>query len=318
MTAVTGQAAAAAPELIHHALVYGSDEAFLSATTGFCRDGLAGGDRVLAVTTPANIGLLEDALGPAAAGVEFVAADDWYGAPGRTLAAYGRYVDAHKVRHRRVRIIGEPVWHGRSPAEEAEWTRYESVINAAFAGSPAWIVCPYDERTLPERIVADARRTHPKLLTGSAEHDSHAYTDPAAFAHASDHLPLPPPAGAGEEIRFDADLGRMRQRVAARAAALGLSAGQIDRLLLAVNEVAANAVQHGGGHGRILLWADAAGIGCDVADPGRLSTPFPGYLPPDPLADRGHGLWVVRQLCELLEIRTGRNGTQVRLHLARG
>nr|BFE79022.1 hypothetical protein GCM10020093_016230 [Planobispora longispora] len=179
------------PELVHHALIYDSDEAFLAATAGFCLDGLAAGDKVLAVTTAANIGLLKDGLGQISDGVQFVTAQDWYDTPGRTLAAYNRYVNAHKTHHRRVRIIGEPVWHGRSPAEEAEWTRYESVINAAFEGSPAWIVCPYDERVLPERVVSDARRTHPQLLTGDTARDSRVYTDPAAFTHASDHLPLP-------------------------------------------------------------------------------------------------------------------------------
>ncbi|MBG0826649.1 sensor histidine kinase [Planomonospora sp. ID67723] len=318
MSAITAQDAGAAPKLVHHALIYGSDESFLAATTGFCLDGLTAGDKVLAVTTPVNTGLLRDSLGRDSGAVEFVTAEDWYDAPGRTLAAYNRYVDEHKVRHRRIRIIGEPVWHGRTPAEEAEWTRYESVINAAFADSPAWIVCPYDTRVLPERVVADARRTHPNLLAGSAAQISHVYADPAAFTHAADRLPLPPPpAGADAEIRFDADLGRMRQQVSARATALGLSAELTGRLLLAVNEVAANAVQHGGGSGRIRIWADHAAVGCDVVDPGRMDTPFPGYLPPDPRAEHGHGLWVVRQLCDLLEIRTGQDGTQVRLHLGR-
>ncbi|GII05170.1 sensor histidine kinase [Planobispora takensis] len=308
----------AEPELRHHALIYDSDEAFLAATTGFCLDGLAGGDRVLVVTGEANIGLLTGSLGPAAADVEFVTTRKWYGTPGRTLAAYARYVDTHREHHPRVRVVGEPLWEGRSPAEEAEWTRYESVINAAFAGSPAWIICPYDERVLPERVVADARRTHPGLLSGSIERTSDAYTDPAAFMHAADHLPLPsPPAGAVTEIRFDADLRRMRRQVGARAVALGLPEEQIGRLLLAVHEVAANAVQHGGGHGRIRLWADRDGVGCDVIAPGRIHTPLVGYLPPDSGAAHGHGLWVVRQLCDLLEIRSGPRGTQVRLRLTR-
>ncbi|GIH80525.1 sensor histidine kinase [Planobispora longispora] len=306
------------PELVHHALIYDSDEAFLAATAGFCLDGLAAGDKVLAVTTAANIGLLKDGLGQISDGVQFVTAQDWYDTPGRTLAAYNRYVNAHKTHHRRVRIIGEPVWHGRSPAEEAEWTRYESVINAAFEGSPAWIVCPYDERVLPERVVSDARRTHPQLLTGDTARDSRVYTDPAAFTHASDHLPLPlPPAGTHVESTFDADLGRTRRLVSAWATALGLADGTAGRLVLAVNEVVVNAVRHGGGHGRIRLWADHSVIRCDVTDSGRLRAPFPGYLPPDPAADRGHGLWVVRQLCDLLEIRGGEHGTQVRLHLSR-
>jgi anti-sigma regulatory factor (Ser/Thr protein kinase) len=305
------------PELVHQALFYDSDQAFLAPLTGFCLDGLAAGDKILAVTTEANIDLLAGALGGAAADVSFVPALSWYDAPGRTLAAYHRYVDAHKHFHERVRIIGEPVWDGRDAVAEAEWTRYESVINAAFADSPAWVVCPYDERALPERITADARRTHPSVLTASGTLHSPAYTDPAAFTCAIDHQPLPEPFGTVMEIPFDDHLHRMRRRLSAHAIELGLDAEEVNRLVLAVNEVAGNAVQHGGGHGRILLWADETTVVCDVTDSGRMELPHPGYLPPDPTAGHGHGLWIVRQLCELLEIRTHDDGTQIRLHLAR-
>jgi anti-sigma regulatory factor (Ser/Thr protein kinase) len=317
MNATDTPTTGASPVLIHQALIYDSDESFLSATLGFCRDGLDQGERVLAVTTAANLALLAEGLGDAADDMEFVTADAWYDAPGRTLTAYGRYVDVHKVRHGRVRIIGEPVWHGRSQAEESEWTRYESVINAAFADSPAWIVCPYDARVLPEQIVADARRTHPALLVGSGAQASPHYSEPDRFTCATDHLPLPPLPDAAVEIRFGADLAAMRRQVQAWAIAYELTGEQAERLLLAVNEVAANAVQHGAGHGRIRLWADKASIVCDVLDLGQLDHPYPGYLPPDPAAGRGHGLWVVRQLCDVLQIRAGEQGTQFRLHLAR-
>ncbi|MGJ6967408.1 anti-sigma factor RsbA family regulatory protein [Streptosporangium sp. G11] len=319
MSTITAQPADTASELIHQALIYDTDQAFLSATTAFCLDGLARDDKVLAVTTDANIELLRAALGDAAGRVEFVAAREWYEAPGRTLAAYNSYVNTHSPAHRRIRIIGEPVWHGLGERQEAEWTRYESMLNVAFAGSPAWIVCPYDARTLPGRIVADARRTHPNLLVGLHPRVSHDYSDPAAFTHPADHHPLPPPPAGTEvtTIRFDADLFRMRRLVAARAATFGLSGERAERFLLAVNEVATNAVEHGGGHGEIRLWADGPAIGCDIVDPGRMETPFPGYLPPDPTVLGGHGLWVVRQVCDLLEIRTGRPGTHFRLHLSR-
>lgn len=311
----------ARPELTHQALIYGSDEAFLAATTAFCLDGLAAGDKVLAVTTTANVGLLRAHLGGAAGEVEFVDADDWYHAPGRTLGAYSRYVEEHKGAHERVRIIGEPVWHGRDLLEEAEWTRYESVINAAFADSPAWIVCPYDERVLPEHIVAHARRTHPQVLTGDEVQASGVYTDPAAFTYDGDRLPLPhPPASASRtvmDIAFGSDLGPMRQQVASHARRLGLSGERMGVLVMAVSELATNAVRHGAGHGRVRLWHEGARVVCDVTDPGRLEVAFPGYLPPDPAAPHGHGLWVVRHQCDLLQVRSGPEGTQIRLHLKR-
>ncbi|MEU8247796.1 sensor histidine kinase [Nonomuraea sp. NPDC048916] len=312
-----------APTLIHQALLYDGVETFGSVASRFCLDGLARGDRVLAVVTPPNIEALEAVLGADAARVELVDAREWYDTPGRTLDAYTRYVDGHRADHPRIRVLGEPVWQGFDQAQEAEWTRYESVINAAFADSPAWIMCSYDTRALPGHIADDARRTHPELVTGDDTMVSPAYTPPAEFGHARDLLPLPPPGSAdGARFVFDADLALLRQRVASWAAARDVPAEPADRLTLAVNEVATNAVEHGGGHGEILLWIDGDSVCCDVVDPGRpgggATEPFAGYLPPASATARGHGLWVARRLCDLVEVRTDRPGTQIRLRLRRG
>ncbi|WP_447002210.1 anti-sigma factor RsbA family regulatory protein [Saccharothrix isguenensis] len=304
------------PGLVHQGLIYDTDEQFLAATVPFCLDGLDRDDAVLAVTTTANITLLRDSLGDDARRVEFVDADSWYRAPGRTLAAYHRYVDDRSARHQRIRIIGEPVWHGRDPLATAEWTRYESVINLAFADSAAWIVCPYDTRALPEQVVADARRTHPDLVTGPVAEPSPAYVDPALFCGESEHRPT-----AGEKsaagMRFGPDLSAARRFTATNAAALGLPPADTATLVIAVNEVVANAVEHGGGSGRLSLHRAGRRITCDITDngPSPLTDWFTGYLPPDPARTRGHGLWIVRQLCDLIEIHPTATGTTVRLHL---
>ncbi|PPS77008.1 MULTISPECIES: sensor histidine kinase [Streptomyces] len=305
--------------LIHQGLIYDTDEQFLAATVPFCLDGLARDDAVLAVTTPANIDLLRQQLGDASGEVEFIAAEKWYDAPGRTLAAYHRYVDQRTGdtgRHRQVRVIGEPVWHGRDALETTEWTRYESVINMAFADCPAWIVCPYDARVLPPPVVADARRTHPQLVTGPTAESSVHYAAPARDGVWHRELARPPQDGRESVMRFGADLTAVRTFVAAKAVSLGMSATDADRLTFAVNEVATNAVQHGGGTGQVTLWRDGRRIVCDVTDSGRTTAGwYLGYLPPSPAQLRGHGLWAVRQLCDLMEVQAQRTGTTVRLHL---
>ncbi|MBT2468993.1 sensor histidine kinase [Streptomyces sp. ISL-66] len=311
-----------APRLVHQGLVYGSDEAFLAATVPFCLDGLQQDEAVLAVTTPANIDLLRQQLGSAAGAVHYIAADDWYQTPGSTLGAYYRYVDERTAtgRHPQVRVIGEPVWHGRDALETDEWTRYEAVINLAFAHCPAWIVCPYDTRTVPDRIVADARRTHPQLVTGPAAETSGHYAPPEGTVWHRNLSPVPAP-GSNATMRFGTDLHRVRSFVARHSAQLGMSPQGAERLMFAVNEVAANAVQHGGGHGEVSVWRTGHKVICEISDPGP--TRFPadtgwtlGYLPPDPSRPRGHGLWTVRQLCDLVEVHTGGPATVVRVHLS--
>ncbi|MET1076094.1 MAG: sensor histidine kinase [Umezawaea sp.] len=295
--------------LDHRGLVYGTDEQFLAGTVLFCQEGLDRDDAVLAVTTAANIGHLRDSLGVDAHRVEFVDSTAWYDTPGRTLAGYRRYVDEHSDRHPRTRIVGEPVWGGRDVLETAEWTRYESILNLAFANSAASIVCPYDTRVVPVEVVDDARRTHPDLVTGP----SPAYVAPDLFDGVDHRWPI---TDDGAELAFADDLTAVRRFVASTATALGMSSARVDALVIAVNEVATNAVEHGGGAGRVALRRTGHRIVCDVTDTGSASGLdwFTGYLHPDPAHPHGHGLWVARQLCDYLQIRVVATGSTIRLH----
>ncbi len=306
---------------VHQALAYGSEGEFLAATVPFVRAGLRHGEVVLAVTTLTNIGLLRQALGPDAARVEFVDAAGWYLQPARTLAAYDYYVNSRSSRSSgQVRVIGEPVWSGRVAAEITEWKRYESVLNVAFAQAAAWIICPYDRRVLHPDILADALRTHPELVVGDQGQHSAAYANPMAFAAECDRQPLPLPRAVTATLPFDGgNLWRLRRFVTRYARRVGLAEVRLQELVLSVNEVAANAIRHGGGHGTVRLWVEGGALVGEIADPGQWAVAgSPGYLPPDPAARSGVGLWVVRQLCDRVEIRAGSPGTTVRLRVAIG
>lgn len=115
-------------------------------------------------------------------------------------------------------------------------------------------------------------------------------------------------------------LARMRYAVAAHGAALGLAGERLEAMVVIVHELAANAVVHGGGRGRLRLWAgddavycevsdDGPGIGSDGASAGRgpawpFNAPPPGY-------ERGRGIFCVRQLADRVDIRSGADGTVV-------
>lgn len=171
---LVGAAAAVAPKLLEHrALVYDSDAAYLASVVPFVREGIARGDCVLVVTARAQTRRLRRALGDDADGVEFRDSAEWYRSPIGALTNYRAFMDDRFAEGARwVRIIGEPLWAGRSRAEVAEWTRYESMLNLALASAPATIVCPYDARSASRGILAGAGHTHP----GSA-----AYREPEEF-----------------------------------------------------------------------------------------------------------------------------------------
>lgn len=180
---LVGGDATISPQLLgHRVLVYGSDDEYLEAAVPFLLEGLARSEAVLTVPTKHQVDLLHDALGDDAQRIEFLDSAEWY----RSLrdAADG-YLSVVKERFERgapwIRIVAEAVWAGRSEAGVAEWFTYESLVNLALASSPATIVCSYDGRTLPDRVLADAHRTHPELVAAGDHTPNLAYREPLDF-----------------------------------------------------------------------------------------------------------------------------------------
>jgi anti-sigma regulatory factor (Ser/Thr protein kinase) len=301
---------------IHQALRYASDAEFLAGTVGYAGDGLDAGDAVLAVVSERNIALLGVALGDRSGEVEFVDARDWYDYPSRTLGRYHAYCDGYGP-DRRVRVIGEPVWTGRSAFETREWTRYESLLNVAFDGSGHWILCPYDTRALPADVVRDASRTHPELTEGAAD-----FTDPAhLYAECDEQRPDPLPAGPDDIPFARGGSAAVRQGLAAYARRVGLPEQRTYDLVAAVHETVVNALRYGGGRGVVRLRGDPEYVICEIRDEGAHSSaptpPFPGHLPPVPRAPNGHGMWVVRQLADLVTEDLDPSGSAVQLYFRR-
>jgi anti-sigma regulatory factor (Ser/Thr protein kinase) len=166
---------------------------------------------------------------------------------------------------------------------------------------------------------------------------------------------------------FDsATLYALRAAVQAHADRAGLSENRINEVVLAVHELAANAIAHGGGRGRLRMWDLPGALSCEVVDgglanaaaaPGGSEAPDPWPSPPGlsevpgaapapseaqgaapapseaqgaapapseaqgaapglseaqgawPAKD-GHGLWLVRQVADHLDLRSGRRGTR--------
>jgi len=85
--------------------------------------------------------------------------------------------------------------------------------------------------------------------------------------------------------------------------------------VMAVNEAATNSLQHGGGSGTLRTWSEVDRVVCEVADRGRFAAPLAGRVRPGSDTAPGRGLWLANQLCDLVQVRTSRHGTTVRLHM---
>ncbi len=112
----------------------------------------------------------------------------------------------------------------------------------------------------------------------------------------------------------------LRAAVQAHADRAGLPEDRASEVVLAVHELAANAIAHGAGHGRLRMWDVTGALSCEVVDIGRAGRPDAAGGPDtaggswtvtDPWpAEDGHGLWLVRQVADQLDLRSGPRGTR--------
>jgi anti-sigma regulatory factor (Ser/Thr protein kinase) len=293
----------------HDALLYGSDAEYLAGTVPFVQEGLDAGEPVLVAVAPDRIALVRAALGSDARRVQFADMTELGGNPARIIPAWADFL-AEFAGDGPVRGIGEPVWAGRSEPELAEAQLHEALLNRAFAGRPGfWLRCPYDVSTLPPEVVAEAHRSHPIITRGDdAEPQS-------SVAHGTLAGTLPEPWAVSAEFRYDRDgLAAVRGLALDHAVRCGLDDAQARRLVLAVHEAAANSVRHGGGGGLLRIWVEPGAAVCEISDRGWVTDPLAGRVRPLMRSGGGRGVWIINQVCDLVQLRSGPDGTVVRMY----
>jgi len=299
----------------HAAMFYRGERGFLEGALPFLREGLARDDPALVVVSPRKIALLREALGADAARVRFEDMTAVGRNPARIIPAWTAFAREASVEGRTLRGIGEPVCAERSPAELFECHRHEALLNVAFADAARFeLICPYDVSALDPSVVAHAHRTHPLVRDANGPaHPSFAFQGlDAASAPVCAPLPPAPPEAQAVPI-LPAALTSLRAVVARRGDRAGLSPSRRDDLVLAINELATNAIRHGGGAGMLRMWETAGALVSEVSDAGRIDQPLAGRELPRPGQIGRYGLWLVNQLCDLVEQRAAPDGNVVRV-----
>ncbi|MBQ0892304.1 sensor histidine kinase [Micromonospora sp. U56] len=301
---------------VHPALFYGDREEYLAGTVPFIHAGLAVDEPVMVAVPGDNLHQIRTALGVDADRVQLHDMSEAGRNPGRIIpGVLLAFAAAHPGK--RVRIIGEPIWAGRSAVEYPACAQHEALINAAFTGRQATILCPYDTSRLDRSWLDDACRTHPVLQKDGAEWASPYYADPVAVA-AGFNLPLPDPPARATTIAIDVHaLPAIRRFVTAHAVAAGLHPDRVSDLTLAVNELAANTVRHTTGGGTLAVWTDSTRLICQLTDTGHITNPLAGRLPVPPRQPGSRGLVLVNQLCDFVRVHTRPGATTIRLHMHR-
>jgi anti-anti-sigma factor len=116
-------------------------------------------------------------------------------------------------------------------------------------------------------------------------------------------------------MTYQDELADVRDFVEAQAVRAGLPAPRAGDLVIAASEIAANTLRHTGGEGVVRIWAQDGEVICEFRDSGIIDNPRAGLTRPDDPVDGGLGLWVVRQVCDGVDIEAGSGGTIVRLHM---
>ncbi len=306
-------AAAQVEQFEHQAVLYDSLEELVSAVVGFVRDGLDRGEPALVALPPGRLKAVRLALGPQADEVRLLDAAAVGRNPACLLAAWQGLLEAHPTGP--VRGVAELAWRGRREPELAECRLQEALLNLAFAGGRPWrLLCAYDAASLAAGALEEVGRTHHRIVPGREGSD---YLGPA-HARAEFARPLPPAPEDAVEMRFHGEgLGELRQAVRREVDAVGLGEDAADDLVLAVHELAANSVLHGGGAGILRSWVRPDSLVIEVADTGVIEDPLAGREVSGAFEESGRGLWIAHQLCDLVQVRSSSVGTTVRLHVWR-
>jgi anti-sigma regulatory factor (Ser/Thr protein kinase) len=283
-----------APGFQHDAFVYTSDEDFVRLAVPFVQDGLAAGDSIVAVLPPERIAQLREGLGADRDHVDFIDMTVAGGNPARLIPIWRDALEQRPGRP--LRGLGEPAYAGRGAAEYDEALLHEALLDIAFADARSFrLRCPYETS-----VGIDPTGTH-----SGAE----------ALAEKTFRTALTDVPDRAERWEFGlADLGPVRRWVNALATSYGVSQDRLEDLELALHEICTNSIRFGGGCGTLSVWIAGGALICDVTDRGRIDDLLVGRVLPPLDGLGGRGVWLANQLCDLVQLRSADDFTQVRLH----
>jgi anti-sigma regulatory factor (Ser/Thr protein kinase) len=303
-----------ASDFAHGAFVYDADDDLADVVGPYLQRAVEDGAPAIAVLTRSNWAIVREALGPVAEQVSHTDCDSFYTHPARAVAAYDVTLRGHAARGTPpVRVVGELPF-GPTETEWDRWAGYEAILNRALEHHAVSVLCAYDARVLPDRLVDIAYRTHPHV-DGAAGGSHPAFEDPAQLVGELTPAAVEAP-GLIELEPCGEDAGAFRWQLGAVLAAADVPRARALDMIVAATEVFVNACRHGGGPDRLRAGAVEGWFACEVSDSGPgFDDPLAGYLPPRAGDRPQKGLWIARQLVSRLELMPRRPGLTARLWL---
>jgi anti-sigma regulatory factor (Ser/Thr protein kinase) len=300
---------------VHQALIYGSDQEFIDVALPFVEQGLDSSEPTLVAVQARHIENLRAALGPISGELTLVPTEEWYVTSARTRDKFARWAVERAEDGGRVRLMGEPPWAVGHEPRVRDWARHEAVVNVAFASLPVTLICPYDAQVLPQEVLDHARETHPEIVSAAGVLPSLSYENPRDFCERLDSTVEVQSREPSVEMMFGLeDLPSVRRLIGSFAIDAGFSGPRTEEIVLAVNEIATNALLHGEPPATVRAWNAEDEIILEVVDAGEgIPDALAGQLPPPVQGLGGRGLWLARLLCDAVEICNA-GGCSVTVH----
>jgi anti-sigma regulatory factor (Ser/Thr protein kinase) len=289
--------------LQHETLPFSGPEGFVTAAAAAVRAARAAGATPVVFADTERLTQLRRTLGSDAAGMLALDRSITGRNPARLIPALQHVADQPDAG--RVRCISEPVRAGDTAAVRNEVALHELLLYLpAFRTWNLHLTCAYDTDALDADSVAMIERCHA------------APSDPEDSVDRARARPLPGRPVESEELGVDrTTLSFLRGFIQGRAMKAGLDDERVSDLVYAVNEVVTNSICHGEGRARVSVWIEPGAVACEVRDRGWIRDPLAGRVAPRPDRVSGRGLWLVNQLCDLVQLRSSPAGTTLRMHI---
>lgn len=305
----------------HTALIVESDEALRRRLLPVLEEHLAAAEPVLMVVGAHVERVIRDAVGDRAGALEWADPNAFYQRLGFAYESFRRYLQRQHDAGRRAHVIAEPDVRTDldAPVDRvAAYLSYEAVCNEAYAAYGCPVTWLWDSRRHPAIVIEGVRSLHEYELTDEGRRRSPTFIDATTYLGGRSEVAMtsPPPIVDLDLRLFErADLEMSRSAVWAWCRDRGFSELASGDLLTATGEIVTNGLVHGTPPVRVRAWHRHDTLIVQVDDNGaRPVPPAAGYWWPDNPAGGGMGMWLARQLADVLTIYTTRECTSVRLY----
>jgi len=303
----------------HVGVLYGSDEQLRDLLVPYLADALRRREHLLvAVSKPAER-VLHAALGEAADRVQWGGSGLSDDRLGRMFATFGDYLARRCGAGVPTCVVGEP-GAGLSPDRLSHYLRYVSMAYQIYGAYGCPMLFLWNEQRYSPEVLAHVRAVHPRLLGGGGTIINTEYRDPIDYLTAAATPAPAAPADLDLDVRLESadGLAELRRQLRSWGSSAALSDGDTDDIVIAVDEIATNALEHGQPPARVRGWSTADAVFVRVDDQGRSGIPpTTGYVRPPTDSRRGRGIWMARHLADVLTTHNGPTGTTVALRFPR-